>query len=148
VQVLPVRYQTTQATCGPAALYNAGCALGRRLALDECEAACKTTTRGTGIRQLLAGARALGFKVETELRESRDDAAAAILWSHLHCGRVAILCVDASEHWVAAVGRVGGRYLVADGADAELVLSYSEGELLQRWRAPEARRGYYAAVLS
>lgn len=47
-----------------------------------------------------------------------------------------ILLVDANSHWVAAVGRLGDRILVADSADNDLVLSYSAEQLVDRWAGP------------
>lgn len=140
--------QSSQANCGPTALYNAGCALGKKLSLEECEKACKTdATKGTPTKQLISGARALGFQIVGEVKERRDDIAPLILRNSLQ-GQCAIIVVDADSHWVAVVGTNGPRYLIADSAENELVLSYSEGELLQRWQNPGARKGYYALLVA
>lgn len=144
-----MRMQSSQAACGPTALYNAGCALGRKASLEECEKACRTSaTKGTSALQLGRGARTLGFTVECEVKEARSDVAAMYLKGLVDRGTVPIIAVDADSHWAAVVGRLGNRYLVADSAENELVLSYSEGELLQRWNTPNVRKGYYAMVLS
>jgi hypothetical protein len=50
----------------------------------------------------------------------------------LSIGQAVILLVDEEEHWVAAVGAIGTRVLVADPAHNELVLSYSREELIKR----------------
>jgi len=144
-----MRMQSSQANCGPTALFNAGCALGRKVSLEECEKVCRTSaTKGTSPLQLGRGARSLGFTVENEIREARSDISAMFLRGLVMRGMVPIIAVDADSHWAAVVGVLGGRYLVADSAENELVLSYSEGELLQRWQNPGARKGFYALVLS
>jgi hypothetical protein len=65
----------------------------------------------------------------------------------LRDGAALILAVDGDSHWVAIVGALADRYIMADSADNELVLSLSEGELAQRWQTPGARRGFYALAL-
>lgn len=142
--------QSSQANCGPTALYNAACALGKKLSLEECEKACKTSTDGTSPKQLKAGAMKLGLQVVEELKE-RDSHIAWLRTRHyLDLGCVLIVVVDADEHWATVVGQIGcgNRLLVADSADNELVLSYSAGELLQRWGHPESKKPYYAVVVS
>lgn len=142
--------QSSQANCGPTALYNAACALGKKLSLEECEKACKTSTDGTSPKQLKAGAIKLGLKVEDELREKDSHIAWLRARYYLDRGCVLILVVDADEHWVSLIGQLGhgDRLQVADSADNELVLGYSAGELLQRWGHPESKRPYYAIVVS
>lgn len=142
-----MRLQSNQSSCGAAALYNAGCALGKTLSLEDCERACKTTAEGTSAKQLTTGAVRLGLKADGSFKERSSLMARLWLRDTLQRGAVVIAAVDADEHWVAVVGALGGRYLVADSAENELVLSYSEGEFLQRWQHPESRRGFYALVL-
>lgn len=142
-----MRFQSSQASCGPTALYNAGCALGKKLSLEECEKACGTTaTDGTPIRQLRRGAEKLGLKVMFEIRESRGDVATMLLEHVLNQGRAAVVAVDGDSHWVAAVGMNGSRFLIADSADNELVVSLWDAELGDRWKGA-GRKGFYALVL-
>jgi ABC-type bacteriocin/lantibiotic exporter with double-glycine peptidase domain len=145
-----MRLQSNQANCGPTALFNAACALGKKLSLEECEKACRTTaTEGTTARKLAAGAQRLGLHIDDEIKEGRADVAERALRYWMSMGKVAVITVDADSHWAAVIGTLGrDRYLVADSADNELVLSYGYGELLQRWQTPESRRGFYALVLS
>jgi hypothetical protein len=144
-----VRLQSSQANCGSTSLYNAAHALGRTaVSLEECERACKVSaTDGTSPKRLMMGVRELGLRVLLEIREARADIAAMQLERQIRSGHPVALVVDCDSHWAAVVGRLGDRYLVADSADSELVLSLSEGELLQRWANPEARRGFYGVVI-
>jgi ABC-type bacteriocin/lantibiotic exporter with double-glycine peptidase domain len=143
-----MRMQSSQANCGPTALYNAACALGREVSLEECERACKTTTDGTTVRQLKVGAGRMGLMVEGEVREKNPQIAALLLRDYLNRGCVMLTTVDADEHWVAVVGMLGDRLLVADSAESELVLGYSMGAFLQRWAHPETRKPFFAMVVS
>lgn len=143
-----MRLQDTAAGCGPASMSNALASLGIRRNLSECEALCKCTgTAGTSPANLL---RALATVEDVEpatLAEIREDVAVLRLAAALSRGRPAILCVDGSSHWVAAVGTLGqGRVLVADSADNELVLSLTWEELAARWVAP-TRTKYYGVIL-
>lgn len=140
--------QSSQANCGAAALYNAGCALGKTMSLEDCERACRTTTDGTSARQLMNGATRLGLKVDCSFKERSSLMARLWLRDTIRRGAVPIVAVDADDHWVAVVGALGERLIVADSAENELVLAYTEGEFLQRWQHPEARRGFFAVVLS
>lgn len=128
-----MRMQDTAANCGPASLSNALAAVGIARSQAECETLCKTSgTDGTSIRGLTGGIKALG-RVPITLNERRFDVALLRLVSHLAGGRPAVLCVDKNEHWVAAVGHIGTRILIADPADNELVLSLAADELKARW---------------
>lgn len=125
--------QDTAANCGPASLSNALAAQGIARTQDECAAMCKTTaTDGTPPKRLLAAIMAVGRK-GVVIKERRADVAITFLAHWLDRGRPVILCVDQGQHWVAAVGMLGERILVADSADNDLVLSYSREELLKRW---------------
>ncbi len=128
-----MRMQDTAANCGPASLANALQAIGLLRSQDECASLCKTTaTEGTTPKRLVAAVRAVG-REPVIIKERRE--AVALLWlSHfLATGRSAVLCVDNDTHWVAAVGLLGERILIADSADNELVLSLSRAKLAERW---------------
>lgn len=125
--------QDTQANCGPASLSNALAAVGTARSQDELAVMCKTTaTEGTSAKRMLAALTALGRK-PLVIREKRAETGVLFLCHWLSVGRPAILCVDNYTHWVAAVGLLGDRVLVADSADNELVLSLSRAELADRW---------------
>lgn len=138
-----MRFQDNQSNCGPASLSNALQALGITRTQDECARLCKTTgTDGTSAKNLLSAARAVG-RDPLVLNERRADVAMLFLDNWLRMGRSAVLVVDDNSHWVAAVGLLGDRVLVADPADNELVLTYSRAKLADRWGGPR----YYGVVL-
>lgn len=128
-----MRMQDTAANCGPASLSNALAAMGITRSQDECAALCKTNgTEGTPPKRILAAIKALG-RAPVVIREKRGAVALLMLDHSLRDGRGVLLCVDNEEHWVAAVGTIADRTLIADPADNELVLSLSRGQLADRW---------------
>jgi ABC-type bacteriocin/lantibiotic exporter with double-glycine peptidase domain len=131
-----MRMQDTAANCGPASVSNALQALGVSRTQAECEQLCKTSgTDGTSARNIIKALQSLGC-AGLVLKEKRELVALTLLWHWLRKGRPAVLCVDDASHWVAAVGVIGERVLVADPADNELVLSYGADGLVDRWAAP------------
>jgi ABC-type bacteriocin/lantibiotic exporter with double-glycine peptidase domain len=130
-----VRMQDSQANCGPFALKNALEALGIQRSAVELEKACGTTaTKGTPLRGIYRAAVKIEGCDPVVLRERRMDVAMLKLDHSVRKGRPAVLIVDQGNHWVAVVGTLGDRYLVADSGDSELVLSYGVGQLEGRWR--------------
>lgn len=127
-------------------MHNALCALGRDASLEACEKVCKTDADGTSPKQLIAGAKAMGLEVVAEIREAKPDVALLRLDRALTRGLAAVLVVDDDEHWIAVVGMIGQRYLVADSADSELVLSLDAEALAERWEGA-GRKPYYAIIL-
>ena len=143
-------YQTNRASCGPAALSNALEALG--IARTEAELITLTgqNANGTSPRQLIRAIKSIG-SVEATLsgdvfKVTRAGEAEVALW---HCiserGRPVILCVDVHEHWVCAVGYIGGRFVVLDSAETGLVFYYTGEELAERWVGPNG--GFYGIIL-
>jgi hypothetical protein len=112
---------------------NALAAMGIARSQDECAALCKTTgTEGTPPKRLLAAIRVVG-REPIRIQEKRAEVAILFLSHWLTQGRSAILCVDNDTHWVAAIGLLGDRTLVADPADNELVITLSRQQLADRW---------------
>ena len=143
-----MRMQDTQANCGPAAMSNALAALGIVRPTQECEKLCKTTaTKGTSPQKLQTGLKAIEGLTPTVIKEKRSDVAILRLEKALSLGRPAIICVGDGTHWVATVGRLGDRYLVADSADVELVLSKTADELAAWWHERGATNPYYGVIL-
>jgi len=130
--------QDNQSNCGPFALKNALAALGIERSAEELEKACGTTaTRGTSVRNLVRAAGKIEGCDAVLLREKRSDVALLKLEHAVAAGRPVLITWSTEEpgdHWVAVVGALGDRYLVADSADSELVLSYTAGELEAKWR--------------
>ena len=129
-----MRMQNSQATCGPTALQNALFALGIRRSQEELEVACKTTaTMGTSTAKLLKAVGQIEGCVPVRFNERRRDVALLKLRCAVMDGRPVILSWQTGTHWVAAVGMLGPRFLVADAAEAELVLSFTVDELAALW---------------
>lgn len=129
--------QDSQANCGPYALKNALAALGIERTAGELESACKTSaTDGTSLRKIFAAAGKIEGCYPVTLREKRSDVALLKLSEALRRGRPVVIawCTNnPGDHWVAVVGMLGDRYLVADSAHNELVITYTTGELINRW---------------
>jgi ABC-type bacteriocin/lantibiotic exporter with double-glycine peptidase domain len=136
-----MRMQSSEANCGSTALSNALAAIGIKRGLDECEKLCGVTAeQGTSVFKLIDVASTI--RRNPTVINCKDKYAYLVLCDGLRNGRSAILCVDENEHYVAAVGIIGKRVLVADSALNELVVSYSETKLLDRW-APD----YWGLIL-
>lgn len=137
-----MRMQSTEASCGPTAMVNALRALGLKRETEECEKLCRcSATMGTSTPNLMAALRSIPGLDVNRIYERKPTSALWHLNGCLSLGRPVILCVDASSHWVAAVGQLGvgtlgTRYAVADSADMELVLFYDFKELMDRWKGP------------
>lgn len=163
-----MRQQSSESACGFCATANALKALG----FDEVDEATVARwvdrvrrAQHPGLdgldewnlgRALTEGApKRLGLTVRAvHVRDAQ--LASLALRGALEGGAVAVLAVDPVEregvyyasHWVSAVGRVGERYLVADSADTEVVLSLTPSQLLLRWEMPGDSPSYYMLVIS
>jgi ABC-type bacteriocin/lantibiotic exporter with double-glycine peptidase domain len=145
------RFQSYRADCGPSALGNALDALGIRRSHDELVSLCGTTADGTTPTQLKRAITALRESCGLtcgELKDTHADVALLRLGAVLSDGRPAILLVDSWEHWVAVVGRLGHRYIVADSADLRQTVHYQPADLADRWQHPGVtRNGLYGIAL-
>lgn len=143
-----MRLQDNQANCGAAAVKNGLCALGIDRSTEECELLCGTTANGTPPKRLLKGLQTI-HELDPAVFHSRNEiAASAILESFLRKGRPTILLVDNAEHWVTAIGLLGERVLIADGADSELVTSYPTDGFTKRWVNKHSKsQPYYGITL-
>lgn len=134
-----MRGQDSQANCGPYALMNALRSLGIMRTREELEVLCGTTmTDGTPPPKLLRAIGRIDGCQPVKIRERRRDIALLRLKGALDQGRPVVLVWQDSEgnsggHWVAAVGMLGDRYLIADAADNELVLSHTVAEVAEKW---------------
>ncbi len=129
-----MKLQNARHNCGAVALINALMAAGHQSPNEDGMAKIAKTspTRGTSSKGLRNALETLGLS-EAVLSTKSALMAAEALIGCLQGGSPVLLCVDGGSHWVAAVGKLGSRFLVADSAEAELVLSLSREELLCRW---------------
>lgn len=142
-----MRLQDSQANCGPVAMRNALAAIGTERSTEECEKLCKTdATNGTRAVNLARAIQSV-LGCATVISERQPDVALLRLEKMLRGGHATVLLVDAWDHYVAAVGMLGERFLIADSADNELVISLDPGKLLERWGNVGARYPYWAVVL-
>lgn len=142
-----MRLQDSQANCGPYALKNGLAAMGIERSAEELEKACKTSaTNGTSTNNIVKAAKAIEGCHPVKVTESRADVALLKLSYAVTSGRAVVISwcsQDPGDHWVAAVGKLGDRYLIADAGDSELVTGVDAGELLKKWRDGK----YYEGVI-
>lgn len=145
-----MRFQSNQATCGPAALRNALMARGLTRSEEELEALSGCTpAAGTSPRGLLKAISAVSADLPglspLVISESRADVALLKLVAALETYAV-ILCVDGDSHWVCAFGRLGPLIHVADSAHPELVVHLTRDAMMARWKG-HGRKPYYGIVI-
>lgn len=129
-----MRMQSSQSTCGPTALHNSLLALGIQRGLDELEIMCGcTATDGTSTKKLMRAAAKIEGCRPVLIRDRKPDIAALRLRFALQSGRPVVLVWGDGSHWVAAVGMLGEKVLVADSAESELVLSMEIEEVMEGW---------------
>jgi len=139
-----MRLQDSQANCGSTAVKNALCALGIDRSTEECELLCGTTAiQGTPPRRMIKGLESIHELDVQVISEHRKEIALLLLCESLRDGRPVILLVDKNEHWIAAIGLLGDRIIIADGADNELVTSYNTDGISGRWVGTSKRQTYY-----
>ena len=143
-----MRLQSTTAACGPAALSNALAAMGITRSEDECGKLCRcTATDGTSHRNMIRAVRSIDGLMGMVIEEQKGDVAFLRLADALRTAHPLLLLVDNWEHWIAAVGMLGGRVLVADSADNELILSMDFPTLVRRWGCHGVRKPFWAVLL-
>lgn len=154
-----MRLQSAHALCGPASVANALRALGRNISEDKIADAVKKAGHGgdgipeqdgTAPSQIQRALEAVGFVGQPWTAGDGDDAWHA-LRSRLLSGDPVLLPVDfdgdTMSHWLVAIGLLGDRVLVADGADPEIVVSYSEDQLRRRWKMDTDPARYYGMTI-
>lgn len=142
-----MRLQDSQANCGPVAVKNALCALGIDRSTEECEILCGTTaTQGTPPHRMIKGLESIHELDVVVIKELRKEIAILLLKDSLRDGRPVVLLVDNAEHWIAAIGILGERVIIADGADYELVTSYPLESFNDRWYNKTSKRIPYYGI--
>ena len=140
-----MRYQSRKSSCGPASLANALEALGIERTEDELGTLSKQDANGTSSINLRKAAEAIGVEV-VSIIEQREESAGWALSAFLRSGHSAVIVVDSDTHWIAVVGMLGDRFIVADAADNDLLLYYSLGELLSRWKNQNGKFGGFFLI--
>lgn len=139
--------QDSQAACGVYSLHNGLCALGVYRSPEELAVLCRTTaTDGTSPAKLLAAAAKVDGAKPWKIVAGRADVASGLLFLALSNGRPVLPLVDKSTHWIAVVGHLKDRLLVADSAQNDLVLSLDAGTFMERWNCG-GRAAFSAVVL-
>lgn len=133
-----MRLQDSQANCGPYALKNGLAAMGIERSAEELEKACKTSaTNGTTTSNIIKAARAIEGCTPVKLLETKRDVALLKLFYAVTSGRACVISwcsQEPGDHWVAVIGKLGERYLIADAGDSELIIAVDAIELERRWR--------------
>jgi ABC-type bacteriocin/lantibiotic exporter with double-glycine peptidase domain len=136
-----MRMQSHPNLCGFASLANAFKAIGKssvtedKLAAAAKKAATATETPeqdGAGVRSLQQAAEAFGH-VLVPYTFGDVTMGWGLLRHYLDECKPALLAVDDNSHWVTAFSTLGDKVMVADPAEAELVLPYTKEKLGVRW---------------
>lgn len=138
-----MKYQSRKSSCGPAALMNALEAIGIKRTEDELSILSKQSTTGTSQGNLEKALTSLGVEFD-RINEKRGNVAAWAIGFHLRSGNSVVIIVDEFDHWISVVGILGDRYILCDSADNDLILFYSEEELLTRW---ECSGRFYGVIV-
>src|SRR3990167_7967228 len=141
-----MRLQDEPNGCGAAALCNALQAVGQSLSLEAAAKLAGTSNEGTSAAGLLKALKTLGYHASTVLTESPDGAWAA-LCGNLLMGLPVILCVAHEDHWVTAIGLLGGLVLIAAPADAGVVSTYTRAGVLAWWSSGGRKPTYFGISL-
>lgn len=153
-----MKFQAHYATCGPVALANALESIGITRSEEELIKLCKQRPdKGTSGGNLKRAADAMakdgdtiqGIPLQVKvITDSRPDRALAVLLQSLDSGRPVVLCVDNWEHYVAAVGRLGGGLVsIVDSGDNGLFRNYPLDELVTKWQCTKASNGFWGLVI-
>lgn len=150
-----MRVQSTESSCGPAALRNALLCLGIKRSEEELEQLCGTTPQGTSNRSILKTLEAIA-KQHPEVQpgiisEAKGDVALLRLLESLRAGHPVIICTQKSGHWATAFGLLGSagpamRIHISDSAENELVLHYTPAQLMADWEGT-SKKPYYGIVV-
>lgn len=126
-----MRLQSEQSDCGPTTLANVfearlGPASG--LTVDVCRDLCGyNPQRGVNAAGMRRGISRAGYRV-VKVTSTLE------LVGALAQGYPCALLVDDGEHWIGALGLLGGRVLICDSAQGWLVTGCTLEELERRWQ--------------
>lgn len=140
-----MRYQEFKAGCGAGAILNALLALGEHQFQEVVHALAEGTSDGIAPASIRNCLDELGYGTAELKFAASPPALRALRRSVRKCAPV-IVCVDDWEHWVTVIGALGERFLVADPADNELVVSLSTAQFLKRWLKSGKRKAPYYGI--
>jgi ABC-type bacteriocin/lantibiotic exporter with double-glycine peptidase domain len=128
-----MKFQSRKFSCGATALGNALEVYGIFKSEDWLSEACKTTVQGTSAAGIRAGISAVACTaVDIKLRDASE--ARKKLEECLTLGHPVIMCVDDWTHWVALVGSINSKAIIADSASVHLIEYYKWPDLMERWK--------------
>ena len=143
-------------SCGPAALRAALYILGHNITEASLRKLAGTTPDGTDEKGIIRAVTTFGHKT----REHNSDSLKRSwgwLKNTVSRGNPVLLCVDGWSHWVAVIGRIGGKILVFDPDSSpgrkkrySGLEVYNEQDLGLRWRYTDGETGkssYYAITI-
>ena len=144
-------------SCGPAALRAALYVLGHNLTEAALRRRATTTPEGTDEKGIM---RAVSYYGHNSTEYSCESIKRSWAWlkNNIARGKPVLLCVDDWNHWIAVVGKLGGKLLVFDPDSSPGTRKrysglkiYNEQELGYRWRCTDTTTGrssYYAIAVS
>jgi ABC-type bacteriocin/lantibiotic exporter with double-glycine peptidase domain len=137
--------QDNEFSCGAVALANCLETVGADYSATALAKMCRTSpTHGTDEKDVIKALVKLEHPCR-ELAESHPGFALVTLRGFVAQGASAMLAVDADTHWISVVGMCGTRFIVHDPAQG--VTSYSDHELVARWRKSKAKLAFYGIVM-
>jgi ABC-type bacteriocin/lantibiotic exporter with double-glycine peptidase domain len=150
-----VELQERKFSCGPAACRAALYVLGHNVTEAALRKYAGTTPEGTDEKGIMRAINHYGHRTKEFQAESLKHS-----WSWLKKalgqGKPVLLCVDQWDHWIAAVGRLGGKIIIFDPDSSQGRKKYSglkvynEHDLGKRWKFTETTgsSSYYAISIT
>ena len=143
-------------SCGPSALRAALYVLGHNVTEASLRRWSGTTPEGTDEKGIIRAVKHYGHGAREHNSESLKRS-----WGWLKDtvgrGKPVLLCVDEWNHWIAVIGKLGGKLLVFDPDSSpgrrkrySGLEVYSEQDLGMRWRYTDedtGRSSYYAVTI-
>jgi ABC-type bacteriocin/lantibiotic exporter with double-glycine peptidase domain len=132
-------------TCGAVALHAVLDTLGASYSVATLARMCKTSPiHGTSEEAVMKTLGTLDHPYR-EIEESHPGFALVTLRGFVAQGAAALLAADADTHWIAVVGMSGARFIVHDPATG--TESYSDKDLITRWRKEKSKLPYYGVCV-
>jgi ABC-type bacteriocin/lantibiotic exporter with double-glycine peptidase domain len=146
-----VRFQTKPGYCGATVVVNVLRTFGIKASEKRVASLAGTTIDGTDEHGIITALRSFGLTAEPYNGSSRSQS-----WTWLHgtlvMGKVVVLCVDNSNHWVAIIGTLLDRVVLIDSTCTRVNKSengvhvISSRRLLRRWTARDSGISSYYGI--